>query len=120
MRRPTPLPPPTGPQTTLLLAQQTACYYYDGGRIYTGDQGRYWLYSGYRGVEAIDSYWFYGDQITKVAGTTVSKIEMWVQRATGVGARAPQGSAFGLTAPPQEDPAASLELPAGLEKFLGR
>lgn len=87
---PTPPPSPAGPQTALLLAQQTACYYYDGGRVYTGDQGHYWLYSGYKGVEAIDSYWFYGDQVTKVKGATVTKIEMWVQRATGVG---PSGAA---------------------------
>ncbi|GAA2728275.1 signal recognition particle protein [Cellulomonas aerilata] len=43
------------------------------------------------------------------------------QRAAGVAPRAGQGSAFGLgAAPDQPVGPAELELPAGLEKFLGR
>ena len=43
------------------------------------------------------------------------------QRAAGLAPQAAQGSAFGLGAQPPELPdPASLELPAGLEKFLGR
>lgn len=86
---PTPPPPVTGPQTVTLLAQQTGCYYLETAQSFIGDQGRYWLYSGYRGGEAsgdpINAYWFYGDQTSKIRGATVTKIEMWVQRMTGVG-----------------------------------
>lgn len=86
---PTPPPPPVGPQVATLLAQQTGCFYLETARPFVGDQARYWLYSGYRGGEAtgdpINAYWFYGDQPSKVSGATVSKAEVWVQRATGVG-----------------------------------
>lgn len=86
---PTPPPPVSGPQVVSVLAQQTGCYYLSTTQPFTGDQARYWLYSGYRGGEAtgdpINSYWFYGDQPAKVRGATVSKIELWVQRMTGVG-----------------------------------
>lgn len=85
-----PVPPPSPSiLTATMYAQQTGCYYLETAAQFTGDQARYWLYSGYRGGEAtgdpIDAYWFYGDQVSKIRGATVSKIEMWVQRMAGVG-----------------------------------
>lgn len=84
---PTPPPPPTGPQTTLLLAQQIGNYLSSDGRLFTGDQAKYLVYNGMRvaGSYSVDGIWFLGDQVTKVSGATVTKTEIYLQRATGVG-----------------------------------
>jgi hypothetical protein len=85
---PAPPPPPSGSITVTVLAKQTAVYNWSTGAIYTGDQARYWLYSGYRTPTTgpiYDSYWFYGDGLNLVAGATVTKVELYVVRASGVG-----------------------------------
>lgn len=84
---PTPPPSPAGPQTTLLLAQQIGNYTSSDGRLFTGDQAKYYLYNGMRVAlsYSVDGLWFFGDQVTKVAGATVTKTEIFLQRAVGVG-----------------------------------
>lgn len=95
---PTPPPPATGPGQAVLYAQQTACYINSGG-IFTGDQARYWLYSGYRGGvsgDVINGFWFYGDQVSKVKGVTVTKLEVWMQRMSGTGPSGATDCGIGL------------------------
>ena len=85
---PTPPPPATGPESVTVLAQQTATFDTWTGKLYTADQGRYWLYAGYTkgsDPDPLAGAWFYGDQVSSVSGATVSKVELWVKRASGVG-----------------------------------